>query len=380
MISLPIEIKKNEYESVKTLALIDSGAGGKFINWKYVEQLGLPIQTLKRLIMARNVDGTLNKTGTITSYVDLAVKIDGRIMDMQLLVTGLGNQRIILGFPWLNECNPDINWKTGEFKWRNLQPLKVKRYHDKPVEQLECPIRTVKMDSNLEIKLHVDTALIPTQGSPDAAGYDLYSAEEKVVPTRRKMLIDTQISIATPPGTYGRIAPRSGLAAKNMIATGAGVVDADYRGVVFVLLFNHSDEDFKVKQGDWIAQLILEKIATPTIEQVEDLNKTVRGSQGFGSMDKHREEEKDILIAMVGKTEEGDEVWMATTEELLEEDEIWINTKTSNSIEFHLLHDLKKDDFLLMEQMPKEYHEFIRVFDEEEVNQFPKSQVWDHKI
>ena len=204
--------------------------------------------------MARNIDGTLNKTGTITSYVDLAVKIDGRIMDIQLLVTGLGNKRIILRFPWLNECNPDINWRTREFKWRNLRPLKVKRYHDKPVEQLECPIRTVKTDGNLEVKLHSDTARIPTQGFTDAAGYDLYSAEEKVIPARRKMLINTQISIATPPRTYKRIAPRSGLAAKNMIATGAGVIDADYRGVVFVLLFNHLDEDFKVKQGDQIAQ------------------------------------------------------------------------------------------------------------------------------
>ena len=123
-------------------------------------------------------------------------------------------------------------------------------------------------------------ARIPTRGSIDAAGYDLYSAEEKVVPAHGKMLIDTQISIATPPGTNRRIA-RSGLAAKNMITTGAGVVDADYRGVVFVLLFNHSDEDFKVKQGDRIAQLILKKIVTPAIEQVEDLNKTVRGSQGL---------------------------------------------------------------------------------------------------
>ena len=119
-ISLPIEIKKSEHESVKTLALIDSGAGGKFINRKYAEQLGLPIRTLKKLIMARNIDRTLNKTRTITSYVELKVKIDRRIMDEQLLVTGLGNQRIILGFPWLNEYNPDINWKTGEFKWRTL--------------------------------------------------------------------------------------------------------------------------------------------------------------------------------------------------------------------------------------------------------------------
>ena len=79
----------------------------------------------------------------------------------------------------------------------------MKRYHDKPEEQLECPIRMVKTDSNLEIKLHSDTARIPTRGSPDAAGYDVYSAEEKVVLARGKMLIDTQISIATPPGTYG---------------------------------------------------------------------------------------------------------------------------------------------------------------------------------
>ena len=229
------------------------------------------------------------------------------------------------------------------------------------------------MDGNLEIKLHSDTARIPIRGSPNAAGYDLYSAEEKVVPARGKMLIDTQISIATPPGTYGRIAPRSGLAAKNMIATGAGVIDADYRGVVLVLLFNHSDEDFKVKQGDRVAQLILEKIATPAVEQVENLNETTRGNQGFGSTDKPQEAEKDILIAMVGKTEEGDEVWMATTEELLEEDEVWINTKTSNSIEFHLLHDVKKDDFLLTEQIPEEYHKFIRVFDENEANRFPES-------
>ena len=130
----------------------------------------------------------------------------------------------------------------------------MKRYHDKPVEQLECPIRTVKTDGNLEVKLHSDTARILTQGSTDAAGYNLYSAEEKVIPARGKMLINTQISIATPPRTYKRIAPRSGLAAKNMIATGAEVIDADYRGVVFVLLFNHLDEDFKVKQGDRIAQ------------------------------------------------------------------------------------------------------------------------------
>ena len=332
--------------------------------------------------MGRNIDRTLNKSGTITSYINLSIEIDGRTMDLQLLVTRLGNQRSILGFPWLNDHNLDIDWKTGEFKWRTLQPLKVRRYYDKSVLQEgkpACPIRTVKTDNNLEVKLHLDMAWIPTWGSPNAAGYDLYSAEDKIVLAHRRMIIDTQISIATPPGTYGRIAPQSGLAAKNMIATGAGVIDTDYRGIVFVLLFNHSDEDLKVKKGDRVAQLILEKIATPKVEQVEELDKTIRGDQGFGSTGGHQEEEKDILIVMVGKTEEGDKVWMATTEELLKEDEIWINIKTSNSIEFHILHDVKKDDFLLTEQIPEEYHKFIRVFDEEEANRFPESRVWDHK-
>ena len=147
-----------------------------------------------------------------------------------------------------------------------------------------------------------------------------------------EMIIDTQISIATPPGTYGHIVPWSGLAAKNMITTRARVIDVDYRGIVFVLLFNHSDKDLKVEKGDQVTQLILKKIATPKVEQVNDLDKTTRENQGFGSTDERQEREKDILIAMVGKTEEGDKVWMATTEELLEEDKFWINTKTSNSI------------------------------------------------
>ena len=252
-ISLPISIKKSESKNIETLTLIDSRAGGKFINQKYAEQLGLPIQPLRRLIMARNIDRTLNKSGTITSYVDLSVEIDRRTMGLHLFVTGLGSQRIILGFPWLNKHNLDINWKTGEFKWRTLRPLKIKRYHDKPVPQEEkpaCPIRTVKTDNNLEVKLHSDMAWIPTQGSPDVAGYDLYSAEDKIVLAHGKMIINTQISIVTPPGTYRRIAPQSGLAAKNMIAIGVGVIDADYRGIIFVLLFNHSDEDLKVERGD----------------------------------------------------------------------------------------------------------------------------------
>lgn len=78
-----------------------------------------------------------------------------------------------------------------------------------------------------------------------SAGYDLYAAADLKIPSRGKGLVSTQISIAVPEGTYGRIAPRSGLAAKHSIDTGAGVIDADYRGEVRVLLFNYGEDDFQ---------------------------------------------------------------------------------------------------------------------------------------
>lgn len=84
-------------------------------------------------------------------------------------------------------------------------------------------------------------------------------------------------------GTGGLVAPRSGLAWKHSIDVGAGVIDADYRGPIGVILFNHSDVDFEVKPGDRIAQVIIERIMTPEVVEVLDLDSTVRGDGGFGS-------------------------------------------------------------------------------------------------
>lgn len=93
----------------------------------------------------------------------------------------------------------------------------------------------------------------------------------------------TDIQIEVPFGTYGRVAPRSGLAWKNFIDVGAGVIDQDYRGNVGVILFNHSDVDFDVKKGDRIAQLICERIIYPKVVQADSLTETQRGEGGFGS-------------------------------------------------------------------------------------------------
>ncbi|XP_048188947.1 deoxyuridine 5'-triphosphate nucleotidohydrolase, mitochondrial [Perognathus longimembris pacificus] len=130
-------------------------------------------------------------------------------------------------------------------------------------------------------------ATAPTRGSARAAGYDLYSAYDYTIPPMEKALVKTDIQIALPSGCYGRVAPRSGLAAKHFIDVGAGVIDEDYRGNVGVILFNFGKEKFEVKKGDRIAQLICERIFYPEIEEVQVLDDTERGSGGFGSTGKN---------------------------------------------------------------------------------------------
>jgi dUTP pyrophosphatase len=137
----------------------------------------------------------------------------------------------------------------------------------------------------LRVKRLSDKAVLPTRGSELSAGYDLSSAETKVLAAGQRAIIKTDLSIACPPGTYGRVAPRSGLTVKFGIHVGAGVVDADYRGPLGVVLFNLGDKDFEIKEGDRIAQLILEEIKMVPVVDVgeEELDETERGDGGFGS-------------------------------------------------------------------------------------------------
>jgi dUTP pyrophosphatase len=140
------------------------------------------------------------------------------------------------------------------------------------------------MVKRLAVKRLSERAQMPRRGSDGAAGLDLFAAEDVTVPARGRALVKTDLAIVVPEGTYGRIAPRSGLAVKHAIDVGAGVIDSDYRGNVCILLFNHSDEDFMVFGGDRVAQLILEKIQVPVeVAEVDALDETLRNSGGFGS-------------------------------------------------------------------------------------------------
>ncbi|XP_071525602.1 deoxyuridine 5'-triphosphate nucleotidohydrolase [Panulirus ornatus] len=140
-----------------------------------------------------------------------------------------------------------------------------------------------EMRAILRFKKITENAYAPSKGSKLAAGFDLYSAYDAVVPAYGKALIKTDIQVELPSGCYGRVAPRSGMSWKHHIDVGAGVIDRDYRGNVGVVLFNHAKTDFEVKKGDRVAQLICERILYPELEEVEELVDTERGGNGFGS-------------------------------------------------------------------------------------------------
>lgn len=144
-------------------------------------------------------------------------------------------------------------------------------------------LKTKIMQPKLFVKKLSEFATVPSKGSKLSAGYDLYAAYDYVVKAMDKEMIKTDLQIALPSGCYGRVAPRSGLAWKHSIDVGAGVIDEDYRGPVNVILFNFGRTDFAIKRGDRIAQLICEKIQQTDVQEVQDLDDTERGANGFGS-------------------------------------------------------------------------------------------------
>src|ERR1700678_4439195 len=119
---IPITIQDQSGKTVETPALVDSGAGGKFFDQNFAHNSKMDIHNLERPMKALNVNGTKNKPGTIKQYIDLSFTINGQSQTQQLFLTGLGKQKIMLGFPWLQEQNPIINWKTGEFHWQRYVP------------------------------------------------------------------------------------------------------------------------------------------------------------------------------------------------------------------------------------------------------------------
>lgn len=142
----------------------------------------------------------------------------------------------------------------------------------------------------IQVKKLKENAILPTYGSAQAAGADLYACLDAgvIVEPGKTVFVPTGLSMALPEGTVGLIYARSGLACKQDLAPAnkVGVIDSDYRGEFIVALHNHGSEPRQIHHGERIAQLVIAPVFTPGFAEVLSLDDTDRGAGGFGSTGK----------------------------------------------------------------------------------------------
>ncbi|MBI4149822.1 dUTP diphosphatase [Candidatus Woesearchaeota archaeon] len=141
------------------------------------------------------------------------------------------------------------------------------------------------------MKLHVqrmDKSIeLPNYARDHDAAFDLRAAENCILKPLQHTMVKTGLKMSIPQDHVGLIWDRSGLAAKHAITTMAGVIDAGYRGEICVVMINLGKDDFKIEKGMRIAQMLIQPVLHVPIEEVEELDETLRGEGGFGSTGLH---------------------------------------------------------------------------------------------
>jgi dUTP pyrophosphatase len=139
-----------------------------------------------------------------------------------------------------------------------------------------------KHSESLPVRKMHPNATLPTRAHEDDAGLDLYAFEDFTIPSGKGLMVRSGVAMAITKGYVGLVADRSSMAKKG-IKTAGGVIDAGYRGEIHVIFWNMSEQDYTVKQGERIAQILIMPIATPKVREVAELDETARGEKGFGS-------------------------------------------------------------------------------------------------
>jgi dUTP pyrophosphatase len=142
------------------------------------------------------------------------------------------------------------------------------------------------MTAEIKIKLLDENLPAPRYAHPGDAGLDLVSRADLVLEPGQRAMVPTGIAVAIPPGFAGFVLPRSGLAARHGIAlvNSPGLIDSGYRGELTVVMINTDrTEPFRIRRGDRIAQLVIQRVEEVRLVQVQDLDDTPRGEGGFGS-------------------------------------------------------------------------------------------------
>ena len=137
----------------------------------------------------------------------------------------------------------------------------------------------------INIKKLNENAQMPTYAKAWDAGADLYASQDCLIHYNDRNLVSTGIAIEIPEGYVGLIHPRSGMAANHGITVlnSPGTIDAGYRGELKVILVNHTGIDYQITKGDKIAQLVIQKVEEAQFVEVNEINKSSRGVDGFGS-------------------------------------------------------------------------------------------------
>lgn len=137
----------------------------------------------------------------------------------------------------------------------------------------------------IKFKKLKDEARIPLYATTHSAGCDFYSTEETIIAPGETKKISTGIALEIPEGSYMRIEDRSGIAVKGIHHL-AGIIDADYRGEIFIILHNSSSKEYIIEKGDRIAQGIISPVSQTEFEEAKELSVTQRGEGGFHSTGK----------------------------------------------------------------------------------------------
>ncbi|KAG6499419.1 hypothetical protein ZIOFF_039205 [Zingiber officinale] len=259
------------------------------------------------ILVTRGMVGRLSNTPNVGFAYEIQNVVDYLITHGVRALPGRRyNTRELLGQNWIiNQSSINIPMQPMEVSTRNLldgrisiqfdnyqaaiaasQPHYNQQDEEIPSDEEEVHHQIIAVllenpEEILMVKRISNSAILPKRQTEGSAGYDLAINREQFVPKKDKSLLTTGICIQIPRGTYARIAPRSSTALQGLIIMG-GVVDEDYRGEVKIIAYNLTNKHIYLQKHECIAQLILERIATPEVMEVTHLETTARGVQGFG--------------------------------------------------------------------------------------------------
>ena len=241
---------------------------GNFLHPRIIKQFDIPTKPRPKTMELQTVTGSKFFKVTQQAHVLMTTK-HGHQEIIPFNVAPIGKHDLILGLPWCKYHEVQFDWHQNDIiQWS-------------PKCKERCfPSHTL---ASLLVKTLCPDSVVPQRATPGSIGYDLTATETITLPPHSRCPVPTGIAIALPEGTYGRIAPRSGLSVKASINVAAGVIDPDYRGELKAVLINQAETPFTIKKGERMAQLILENAVMEDIIITDNLDTTLRDTEGFGS-------------------------------------------------------------------------------------------------